>query len=335
MSVRAALVRPSTLLSAWWTLSKGHLSVWVSLSALPGFLVSVPVVGVFPLAGIMAGTALCSASSQALNQALEYRRDALMTRTKNRPIPTGAISVEQAKRFALVTGISGAGLLTIAAGGSLAPAVIALSTIGLYVNAYTPLKTVSCYNTHIGAVAGSLPVLIGFACAGGFPILATPAPWLLFAIQTLWQFPHFYPLAWMYKDDYTKGGYQMFPLSDESGKETARMCFPYMIALGCLPFAASAAGVTSCMFPVSASVVTGVWMKQWWDFFLVPSKKSARTYFLGSLWYLLATMGLFAVHLEEGAEHTWRARMKLRLKSVCFHEGGGDSQHCPALRLRE
>jgi protoheme IX farnesyltransferase len=301
----------------WWRLSKGHLSVWVALSAIPGYLVSAP----FSLGTavcVLGGTALSSAASQALNQARERDRDSKMFRTSGRPIPLGRISVDEAKTFALLTGLAGSGLLTIGA-SSLAPATIALSTIWLYVNVYTPLKTVSPYNTHVGAVAGSLPVLIGFACAQGFPVFLSPEPWVLLGLQTLWQFPHFYPLAWMYRDDYLRGGYRMFPLSDVSGKETARMCLPYMVALAGLPFLASLTGATSWMFPVSGSVVNALWFQQWYRFSNSPSKATARRYFVGSLWYLVAMLGLYVVHVRE-TSGSWHHNLKQRLAKMCMHE---------------
>ena len=307
----------------YWKLSKGHLSVWVAFSALPGYLVSAPF-SVPTAVALFTGTALASAASQALNQAREAGRDAKMARTWNRPIPSGRLSVDDARRFSIIAGLGGASLLTLGASGmSLAPATIALSTIWLYVNVYTPMKTTSCYNTHIGAIAGSLPVLIGFAAAQGFPIFLSPEPWVLLALQTLWQFPHFYPLAWMYREDYTRGGYKMFPLEDESGLETAKMCFPYMVALSALPCAAALAGATSWMFPISGTVVNAMWGRMWWNFYQAPSKASARKYFLGSLWYLVAMLGLYVVHVKEMDGSTvsqWRHDLKDRLGSICVHE---------------
>ena len=318
----------NSVLTSYWTLSKGYLSVWCALSTVPGYLVSVSSLSYLPLGCILGGSFLASAASQAMNQAREHVQDGQMARTKNRPIPTGKISVENANHFATFSALSGAGLLTFAASGSLAPAAVAAATIGLYVRVYTPMKQVSPYNTHVGAVAGSLPVLIGFAAAGGFPILLTPTPWVFFAIQTLWQFPHFYPLAWLYREDYLKGGYKMFPLDDSTGLETAKMCLPYMVALTLLPFASSAAGITSWMFPISASIANTIWGKNWYDFYTRPSKKAAKTYFLGSLWYLISIMGLFVLHTKEDRE--WVSKSKAKMKSICLHNGvKGDVSNCP------
>jgi protoheme IX farnesyltransferase len=318
---------PMTTLSDWLKLSKAHLSLWVALSALPGYLVCAPFDPVM-IGGILTGTALASASSQALNQIYERDRDGRMARTRNRPIPTGRISVSEARVFAIATALSGSTILT-AVSGSLAPAAIAISTIALYVNVYTPMKTKSCYNTHVGAIAGSLPVMIGFACAGGFDVfLTSSAPWIFFSIQTLWQFPHFYPLAWMYREDYTAGGYRMFPLGDETGKETAKICGPYMAALTAVPFLSSAIGATTWMFPITGSVVNALWGQQYMRFVKNPTKANARTYFLGSLWYLMLMMGAFVLHLKpqkltkDGSNDPfdWRLRLKKQCSKLCIHE---------------
>ena len=313
----------------YWKLSKGHLSVWVALSALPGYLVCAPI-DLVAVSGILSGTALASASSQALNQIAECDRDAKMARTKNRPIPCGRISREDAHKFALLTAATGSGVLTAVA-GSIAPATIALSTIALYVKVYTPMKTQSEYNTHVGAIAGSLPVLIGFACAGGFDVFLTSAPWIFFTIQTLWQFPHFYPLAWMYRDDYKNGGYRMFPLSDQDGSETAKMCAPYMAALSLMPLVSSALGATTWMFPITGSAINAVWLRQFSTFQSNPSKTTARQYFLGSLSYLMLMMGAFVLHVKPQNEYDWRDDLKKKFAKFCIHEAAVSECNVPSL----
>jgi hypothetical protein len=101
------------------------------------------------------------------------------------------------------------------------------------------------------------------------------------------------------------------------------MCAPYMATLAVLPFLASAAGATSWMFPVSGSVVNALWSQQWWRFYSQPSKVSARRYFLGSLWYLVAMLGLYVVHVKEKDGSTvaqWRHKVKSKFKDLCIHE---------------
>ncbi|KAF4705381.1 Protoheme IX farnesyltransferase, mitochondrial, partial [Perkinsus olseni] len=175
-------INVKSIIRDYWKLSKGGLSVYAALSALPGYLVSC---GLFDgisgvllgSAGVFSGTLLCAASSQVINQMMEKERDANMARTKNRPLPTGRITMPEASMFAGVTCSLGTAIL-FNVGGPM-PAAVALSTAALYTMVYTPMKVKSPYNTHIGSIAGSLPVLIGFSVAG-VPLFGDLAPWTLF-----------------------------------------------------------------------------------------------------------------------------------------------------------
>jgi protoheme IX farnesyltransferase len=303
----------------YWRLSKGHLSTWVAISAFPGYLVSVPwPVDPTIVAALAFGTAATSASAQTMNQLIETRRDALMTRTRMRPLPTGQLSATEAKTFAISAFVAGTAALSFGCGSPMA-AAIAGSTALLYAGVYTPMKVVSGYNTHVGAVVGSLPVLIGYAAAG--VSMTSLAPWTLFAIQTIWQFPHFYALAWLHKDDYKRGGYSMFPMNDISGQQTVRMCLPYMAALAVVPGISAALGATSWMFAISGLVPLAVWTKiGFLPFKTAPSKETARNFFLHSLWYILVMYGAFTIHATETSEHDARMVLKEKLGSFCLHD---------------
>jgi len=313
---------PKSKSDMYWKLAKGHLTVWVAVSAFPGYLIAVtwpfsPAVA----ASVLLGTALTSACAQSLNQLIEVDRDARMLRTRLRPLPTGQLTTEEANQFAVVSGILGTGLL-VAGTGQILPAGIAASTAALYACVYTPLKVKSEYNTHVGALVGSLPVLIGFAAAG-VPMTTCWSPWVLFSLQTLWQFPHFYALAWLHKEDYARGGYRMFPMQDATGHATARMCVPYLCALTALPFGVSALGVTSWMFAVTGLVPNLLWIKLGFvPFWRSPTKDTARKFFLHSLWYLIAMYAAFVVHAsEEGVckEKDWREAFRRKMLEVCPH----------------
>jgi len=175
------------------------------------------------------GTALCSSSANALNQVWEWRRDALMPRTCARPVPTERIAPRAALVFGLVCGVTGVALLTLTVTG--AAGLAALATIVVYVLVYTPMKVVSTTSTIVGAIPGALPPVIGYAAVGGFPALATPAPWSLFAIMFLWQIPHFLAIAWMHRDGYARGGFRVLPLVDPDGRRTARASLGWLLAL--------------------------------------------------------------------------------------------------------
>jgi heme o synthase len=173
--------------------------------------------------GAVAGTAFSAAGANAINQWMERRRDALMPRTAKRPLPRGDVSPRAVLATGITLGVLGVGLLWALCG--VVPALVALTCIVVYVLAYTPLKTMSPMATFVGAIPGALPPLIGWSAASsapGFASLLEPAGLSLFAIMFIWQIPHFLAIAWMYQDDYAKGGYRVLPLLAKGGPRTAR-----------------------------------------------------------------------------------------------------------------
>ncbi len=179
--------------------------------------------------GCILGTALSSSGANALNQWFERDRDALMNRTRTRPLPENRLSARAALLIGLALGIVGVLVLWAMCGP--AAALVSAATIILYVLLYTPLKPVTAFNTLIGAIPGALPPVVGFAAAWGVGAatpwaaivhpLIQPAAWALFLIMLVWQVPHVLAIAWMHRDDYARGGYQMLPMSDPTGRTTA------------------------------------------------------------------------------------------------------------------
>ena len=165
----------------------------------------------------LVGAGLVAAGGSALNQLLERRIDARMRRTANRPLPAGRLSPEEAAAFG--AGLSGAGLAYLLATVPSAALFAAAVTLVTYVLVYTPLKTVTAWNTAIGAVPGALPPVIGWCAARGWDGAGPAAA--LFAVVFLWQLPHFMAIAWMYRDDYAAGGLRMLPGIDATGWHTA------------------------------------------------------------------------------------------------------------------
>jgi len=241
---------------------------------------------------------MTSASAQTMNQIYEIARDGKMKRTMNRPLPSGQVSVAEASGFAAASGMVGLGVL--GAGATPATAAVAATTMVSYAALYTPLKVVSPYNTHIGAISGTLPTLMGFTAAlGGAGLCASPwlphAVWL-FTMQALWQMPHFYALAWLHRADYVAGGYKMFPLSDKTGHATAAMSRPYLVVLCAMPWVASAGGLASWMLPVGCLVPSAFWWRTLNRFEAKPNSATCRRFFLASLSYLLAMLALFTAY---------------------------------------
>jgi len=166
----------------------------------------------WPLIHALTGTLLVAASASAANQLLERRTDARMRRTSGRPLPQGRLLPGEVFWFSLVLGIVGVVYLLLTIHWFVAG--IALATWALYVLVYTPMKRRSPANTAVGAVAGAMPVLIGWS-AMGQPISLEALT--LFLIVFLWQFPHFMAIAWMYRSEYAAAGLKMLPVVEPSG----------------------------------------------------------------------------------------------------------------------
>ena len=166
---------------------------------------------------LLFATGLVASSAGAANQIWERVIDARMARTANRPIPSGRMSVLPAMAFTALLGSIGMVMLSLMFG--LWPAVAGAATWLMYVLIYTPMKTRTSWNTTVGAVAGALPVLIGYTALGGE--ITDAAGWLLFGVMVAWQYPHFMSIAWMYRRQYGEAGFRMTTTVDPTGKSAA------------------------------------------------------------------------------------------------------------------
>ncbi len=175
------------------------------------------------------GTALSCSGSSVLNQYLERDVDALMQRTKNRPIPRGIIAANDALLFGIGLVLMGVFILVIKV--NLLTAFLCLLTSFLYVLVYTPMKRLSWLNTTIGAIPGALPPMGGWAAASNS---LDAGAWVLFFILFTWQHPHFYAIAWMYKEDYKKAGFKMLPCVYPEGNLTYYQMMAF--SFGCIAF---------------------------------------------------------------------------------------------------
>jgi len=276
------------LIGLYLELSKARLSALVLLTTAVGFVMATPTVmpgsssiDWLRLLLTIAGTALAAGGANALNQLLEMRRDGLMHRTRRRPLPSGAMSPTHALLFALAASYSGLGILGLTV--SLEAAGLALATILIYVLLYTPLKTRSTLNTLVGAVCGAIPPMIGWVAASGN---LDRGAWILGGLLFVWQIPHFFALAWMYRDDYARGGYKMLPGLDPTGRLTGQVAV--ITSLGLLPLglAVTLRGLAGPIFAVG-SVALGAWFVYVASrLYARPSDASARRLFLTSIAYL-------------------------------------------------
>lgn len=227
------------------------------------------------------GTGLITGGACALNCYIERDKDALMPRTCNRPIPAGVISPTHAMIFggSLVT----AGLFSLFFKVNVLAGFCGLALVLIYLAIYTPAKTLTWWNTSIGAIPGAIPPLIGWASARG---QIDAGGWILFAMLFLWQHTHFFPIAWLYKDDYQKAGFRMLPVLENDGKKTfgltllsAVFLLPVSMLLYGTKFVGFAYGIAS----ISASIfliVAGIRLC------LKPSRSAARSVLFLSLFYL-------------------------------------------------
>jgi heme o synthase len=245
---------------------------------------------VWLLAHTLLGTALVAASASALNQWLERDSDARMERTADRPLPAGRLAVWQVLTFSALAIVGGLGYL--AATVSLKTAAIGLLTWVLYVWVYTPLKTRTPANTVVGAVAGALPVLMGWSAVGApFDLRA----WSLFLIVFVWQFPHFMAIAWIYRRQYDRAGLKMLSTVDPSGFRAGAQAI--VAALALVPL-----GLVPCLLQPGGEVcfawalLLGVCQLACAvAFFVQLSEQSARRLLLASLVYLPAMMALLVL----------------------------------------
>ncbi len=214
------------------------------LTAAAGFyLGSGAAVDVRLLLHTLIGVALVAAGTNAFNQVRERDVDARMRRTQGRPLPSGRVSPRAAALFAAA--ISLAGVLYLALAVNRVTAGLAALTLASYVLLYTPLKRKTTLNTLIGAVPGALPIVGGWTAAGG---ALGPAVAALFGILFLWQLPHFLALAWIYREDYRRGGLAMLSIDDPDGWHTGHMVLLYAVALLPVSLLPTLLGVTGALY---------------------------------------------------------------------------------------
>jgi len=241
------------------------------------------------------GTALVCGGTSALNQVWERDRDALMNRTRTRPLPAGRMAPVEGLVFGLM--LSLIGLFQLGWFVNPLAAAVAASTELLYLCIYTPLKTRTWLCTMVGAVPGALPPVIGWAAARGS---LDGGAWALFAILFVWQLPHFYAIAWMYRDDYARGGFPMLGVIDPHGRRTSLEIASWTAALlpaSLLPAFLGLAGRTYMAGALALGVAFAVLAA---TMALRVSVPHARRVFLGSIVYLPVLLALLVLDKVKG-----------------------------------
>ena len=238
----------------------------------------------------MVGTALASCGSAVLNHVVERDVDGLMERTRHRPLPTGRIKPQAALSFGFLLLLSGVFFLLFTVG--LLTAFLALLSAFLYVVVYTPMKRHNWLNTSLGAVPGALPPVGGWTAATG---TIDPGAVVLFLILFAWQHPHFYAIAWMFRDDYRRGGLKMLPVVEPDGTSTCWQVVGYSILLLIFSTLPSFMGLTGSFYLAGSIVLGALLLVSGLAFGITRSMPAARRLLKASVFYLPLLLGLCVV----------------------------------------
>ena len=269
-------------LSDYTLLAKFRLSFLVVFSAVVGYLFASPTyISVTNIVLLAVGGMLVTGASNAINQIIERDIDKLMARTQNRPLPTERMNMLEAILAAGAMGISGIIILTY----FFNPIAGVLSAISLlsYAFVYTPLKRVSSIAVFVGAIPGALPPMIGYVCAtGAIDFIAV----MLFSIQFMWQFPHFWSIAWIQYEDYKKAGIMLLPSASGKTRMSAIQNVIYcsvLLVVSMIPYFFNMVGLVGNIFIATAGVVF-LWMA--WQHYRKCEDRTARVLMFGSFLYL-------------------------------------------------
>jgi protoheme IX farnesyltransferase len=243
------------------------------------------------------GTALVAGGASALNQLLERHSDALMKRTRNRPLPAGRLRPVEVLTFGLLLGVGGTAYLALTLRHPWA-AVLAAFTFLAYVFVYTPLKRLTSLNTLVGAVPGALPPLIGWVAVRGSLDLGAAA---LFLIVFLWQVPHFLAIAWIYREDYGRAGLRMLPVMDPCGGLTSCCMVTYCLTLVAVSLIPATLGSAGSLYLVGALALGLGFLASTFAFMLTTAQRQARWVLRASLVYLPVLLALLLVDGAAGA----------------------------------
>ena len=272
----------SNRLTSYLELLKPRLSFLVAFSAAFGFLLGTKgVPDLFILLMLSLGSFFISGAAVTINQIIERNLDALMKRTSERPIPTSKITYQEAIIYGIVVLLIG--VFLVAYNTNIFASTLAILSLIIYAFMYTPLKRVGPIAVFVGAIPGALPPLIGWVAATG--TLSYEA-WIIFGIQFIWQFPHFWAIAWVSDDDYKKAGFKLLPGSGKKDLNTAINIMVYtlfLLPLGLLP---TYFGLTGLNSGIIATFCGALFLAQTFQLMKDNSHKTALRIMFGSFIYL-------------------------------------------------
>lgn len=268
-------------------LVKARLTLLVLLTTAVGFYLGAePPINYIAMLHTVFGTALAAAGAAALNQWWEHKLDALMHRTCARPVPAGRMRPLEALVIGAALSIFGVVYLAFACNAL--SAALAAITIIVYIFAYTPLKLVSTFNTALGAVPGALPPMIGWAAARG---TLNAGAWMLFAILFFWQLPHFFAIAWMYREDYARAGFQMISSDDRTGERSASQSVFFCMLLFIIAGLPAFLGIATVFYLLAELILGAIFLAMAMRFLKTRTHADARRLFVTSIIYLPLLLG--------------------------------------------
>ena len=267
---------------AYFEILKPRLSFLVAFSCASGYVLgSYGTLNWFILFMVFLGAFLLSGSAVTVNQILEKDLDKLMTRTMNRPLPTSRLSVREAIAFCTI--IFFVSIAILAMYTNMLTVFLSILSFVLYSFVYTPLKRIGPVAVFVGAIPGALPPLLGWVAVTG---IISHEAMILFGIQFIWQFPHFWAIAWVADDDYKKAGFKLLPSGGGKDTNTAIQIMIYtlfLIPLGLLPMKFGITGVDSALV---ATICGVLFFAQTFSLMKTGSRKSALRIMFGSFLYL-------------------------------------------------
>ena len=272
------------------SLTKPRVVVMVLVTTVVGYYVGLagaPDYG--RLIALVIGTLLAAGGTLALNQYWERDVDALMERTRTRPLPEGRLAPLEALLFG--AGLTAAGLVVLALGVGWLATLVTAATFVLYIFAYTPLKLRTALCTIVGAIPGALPPVTGWAAARDDLALGA---WVLFGILFLWQLPHTLAIGRLYQADYARAGVRLLPVIDAEGRATERQILSGCVALLAVSLLPTLIGLAGGVYFAGALLLGGSFVAFGAQQALTPSPLHARRVLLASLLYLPALLALLA-----------------------------------------
>jgi protoheme IX farnesyltransferase len=268
-------------------LTKPRLNLLVIVTAAVGYYLGAGRhLDVWTMIHTIGGTALVAGGSAAFNQLWERRVDALMERTRQRPLAGGRLSPREAFWFA--SALSVAGLLWLALATNWLATGLALLTLLIYVVLYTPLKLVTSFSTVVGAIPGALPPMIGWVAATN---ALSREGWILFAIVFFWQMPHFLAIAWLCREDYSRAGFPLLPVIEPNGRSTAYHVATYASALIPVSLTPALTGMAGPTYFLVALLLGLGFLYFSLRFAFTRTRRDARSLFLASITYLPLLLG--------------------------------------------